>query len=163
MPRIVPGSAQTMLDSRYLFKEQMELPSYLLQIKYFSLIFSTPHLSLVWLSFRESTSSWEDIFFWVVSHSGFYTQIKAAILDQSMSQRHLSCLRATLGTSLLQEPLKIYLIVIVEDYVVPTDLTGLQWSVGSLYLDDLAARWEIKLKAYGLVNPTDSRIVLVQW
>lgn len=120
-------------------------------------------MSLVWLSFRESTSSWEDIFFWVVSHSGFYTQIKAAILDQSMSQRHLSCLRATLGTSLLQEPLKIYLIVIVEDYVVPTDLTGLQWSVGSLYLDDLAARWEIKLKAYGLVNPTDSRIVLVQW
>lgn len=105
------------------------------------------------------------MFFWVVSHSGFYTQIKAAILDHSTSQRHLSCLRATLATSLLQELLKIYLIVDCRR------LSGSQWpdrfSVvsreGSLYLDDLAVRWEIKLKACGLVNPTDFRIVLVQW
>lgn len=124
MPRIVPGSPQTMLDTRYLFKEQMEFPSYLQQIPEMSIFhsfFSTPYLSLTWLSFKESTNSWEDMFFWVVSHSGFYTQIKAAILNQSMSQRYLSCLRATVATSLLQELLKIYLILDCRR------LSGCQW------------------------------------
>lgn len=146
----------------------MEFPSYLLQIPemiIFTHFLSTPYLSLSWLSFRESSSSWEGMFFWVVSHSGFYIQIKAAILDQSTSQRHLSCLSVTLATRLSQELLKIYLILDCRR------LSGWQWpdrsSVVSrevsLYLDDLTARWEIKLKACGLVNPTDSRVVLVQW
>lgn len=124
MPIIVPGSLQTMLDTRYLFKEQMEFPSYLQQIpemSSFHSFFSTPYLPLTWLSFKESANSWKDMLFWVVSHSGFYTQIKAAILNRSMSQRHLSCLRATVATSLLQELLKIYLILDCRR------LSGCQW------------------------------------